>query len=170
MTNVLRPILVLVTFAAAVHSHAAQAGGAASSRGMFEKLYADIHVAFVQKDRAAYAALLTPDFASEDVSGKVESRSEALAEFDQLQQDPNRKGHTSVLAVDKKAMVATVTQRYQSTTTRPGNGGMTAKMEFTAVSVDTWKNISGSWQMSRTVTHQMDVEIDGHSVVHKTHL
>jgi hypothetical protein len=169
MNTKLNGRLALAVFVMAVVCSAAQAGGAHVSMRTFEKLYADMKIAMESKDERAISALLAPGFASEDVSGKVESKDQMLAELDELPGDPNRKASTTVLAVDAAGASAIVTQRYHMTSKKMMRGGSPASIELTTVSTDTWKRIGNAWRMSRTVTEKMDYAVNGQNVVHKSH-
>jgi|CXWL01.1.fsa_nt_gi ketosteroid isomerase-like protein len=136
----------------------------------FEKLYAEMKEAMNRRDTKAVAGLLAPEFVSEDVSGKIETAQQMLSELSALPpQDPNKQSQTTLLSVKVVGNVASVTQRYHMTTTKIALGGGTKLVELNAVSVDTWKQIQGSWLQARTVTQQMDYLVNGRSVVHKIH-
>ena len=159
----------LIVFVLVISFSGVRAEGKLASRHTFEKLYAELKAAMNQRDDKAVLALLTPGFESEDVSGKVESVEQMLADLSNVPKDANKKSQTTLLTVDATAEVATVTQRYHMTTIKTVPGGKSTSSELTAVSTDTWQHIGGAWRMSRTVTRQMDYVVNGQTIVHKSH-
>jgi hypothetical protein len=161
--------MILAVGLAGFHAEAADLASVAPTRQGFEKLYAAIHVTNERKDRVGYASFLAPDFASEDTSGHVASKEDALAALEALSPDPIRKSHTTVLSVHSDGQTAAVTQRFRMTTKRPATGGRVESVELDALSDDTWVKTGSGWKISRTVTRQVDFIVDGRTVMHKVH-
>ena len=159
----------LIAFLLVISCSGVRAEDAHASKHAFEKLYAELKAAMGQRDDKAILALLAPGFESEDVSGKVESAEQMLADLSNVPKDANRKSQTTLLTVNATAKVATVTQRYHMTKIKTVPGGKSTSSELTAVSTDTWQRIGGAWRMSHTVTRQMDYAVNGQTLVHKSH-
>jgi ketosteroid isomerase-like protein len=147
------------------------AGNAAATdgslRSVLEERYAAMKSA-MDSDPKTVAALLAPDFLSEDLSGKTESASDMIQQLGTMPKDPNRVSDTTVLSVQVSGDTATVQQRYHMTTTKAGADGTTRQaVELETLSTDTWINSAGTWLLRRTVTNQLDYKIDGRLVAHK---
>jgi hypothetical protein len=123
--------------------------------------------AMAARDSKAMAALLTADFRSEDVTGKVQTGNEMVQQVSAMPKDPNRVSETTVLSVRVVGNAATVRQRYHMTTSKTGPDGATHPVELTSVSTDTWVMTEGVWLLRQTVTDQLDYNVDGRVVAHR---
>ena len=53
------------------------------------------------------------------------------------------------------------------TTKKIGRDGNMQEIKMTTLSTDTWVNSNGLWRLKRTVTNQLDVAINGQTIIHK---
>ena len=112
-------------------------------------------------------SVLTPDFASIDVSGRSEAGPQMIADVNGLKPDPNKISTTTLLSVSPVASTVTVEQRYDMKTTKTAEDGVAHNVELVTLSTDTWVRSSNVWQIERTVTHELSYFIDGRLVAHK---
>ena len=132
-----------------------------------EAQYGALKAATAARDANAIAALLTPDFVSVDSSNQSKDATKMIEETAALPVDPNKDSHTTLTDVNRNGDTAVVEQRYDMTTKRIGRDGTMQDMKMTTLSTDTWVNSNGSWRLKRSVTNQLDVAINGQSVIHK---
>ena len=137
-------------------------------REMFSTRYAAMKSAMAERDPKAIAALLAPDFISEDVAGKTKTGEQMIKEVCALPKDPNKTSTTTVLSAKIIGETATVAQRYHTTTTKmTTNTTVKQAVELDALSTDTWVKSKGVWLLRRTETNAIDYKIDGKTLTHK---
>ncbi len=143
------------------------AAAESSLQSVLEGRYAAMKTAIDAKDRQALAAFLTPDFVSVDVSGKSQTAEEMLAQLVKSSRNPNRVSETTLLSVQLKGDVATVSQRFHMTSTKVTSDGSRHPVELTTLSTDTWVRSGGSWLLRKTVTEELDSSVDGKARPHQ---
>lgn len=150
---------------------AAFAGGAADHplRPVLEKRYAELRGAMTERDAKAIAALLAPDFASEEVNGKTQDGDAMVRDAAARAPDPNRASETTLLSIRQVGNLAIVSQRYHMTTLRLSPLGLRQAVDLVALSTDTWIKLNGVWLLQRTVTEELRYGIDGQEVLHQEH-
>jgi ketosteroid isomerase-like protein len=142
--------------------------GDAEMRAVFQQRYADMKTAMASRDADAIAALLAPGFTSVDSEGATETAEQMIQAVVATPVDANKQSDTTLVSVAIEGDSATVEQRYHMTTTRlPAGAGAPQAIDLVSTSVDTWRQIAGTWLMARTVTRQLDVRVDGKLVVHR---
>jgi ketosteroid isomerase-like protein len=119
------------------------------------------------RDSNAISALLTPDFVSVDSSNQSKDATKMIEEAAALPLDPNKDSNTTLTNVNRNGDTAVVEQRYDMTTKKSGRDGTMQDIKMTTLSTDTWLNSNGVWRLKRTVTNQLDVAINGQTVLHK---
>jgi hypothetical protein len=107
-------------------------------RSVLQARYDAMKAAMAAHDGASIATLLAPDFASQDTRGQSETAAQMIDEVNQLRPDPNKTSVTTLEAVTRQGDTATVQQRYDMRTTRPGPDGAPHKIELVTLSTDTW--------------------------------
>jgi len=127
--------------------------------------YAVIHAAMAARDAGALGSLLAPDFRGEELSGKVQSRADMLAELAAL---PPRaagdQGKTTLISVTPHGETIEVVQRYRNTSQK---GEPPRNVELVMQSTDTWTHVGDTWLLSRTRSDTLDYFVDGKQVLHK---
>jgi ketosteroid isomerase-like protein len=132
-----------------------------------EAQYGALKAAMAARDSNAISALLTPDFVSVDSSNQSKDATKMIQETAALPLDPNKDSHTTLTDVNSNGDTAVVEQRYDMTTKKIGRDGNMQDIKMTTLSTDTWVNSNGFWRLKRTVTNQLDVAINGQTVIHK---
>lgn len=155
--------------AAAVAAQPAFAEDPSPANVTFTALYAKLKAAMAERNASAISAVLTPDFVTEDVSGKTETGPQMITELSKLPADPARKSETTVMSADIEGDTANVVQRYHSSLAKAGSDGQTTVTDIDTESKDTWKLIGGAWHLSRTVTETLEYRINGKLLVQKAH-
>lgn len=148
-------------------SGTAALAGEGALKGVFEGRYAAMKSAMADRNPKAIAALLSPDFASEDVSGKTETSEQMIRQVCALPRDPNKISATTVLSVQIAGETASVMQRYHMSTTKATDGAVKQAVELDTLSSDIWVKSNGVWLLRRTATNQLDYKINGRLAVHK---
>lgn len=125
--------------------------------------------AMAERNPKAISLLLTPNFSSEDVSGKQITAEQMINQVCSLPKDSNKKSSTTLLSIKADNNIATVKQHYYMTTSKidPNNTANMQAVELNAESTDTWVNNNGTWRLQRTVTDKMSYKINGKVVVAK---
>ena len=165
MTKFVPALIVAAAFAAP--SAFAQASSPANVK--FNDLYAKLKAAMAERNTSAISAMLTPDFISEDVSGKTETGEQMMTELSKVPADPARKSETTVISADIKGDTANIVQRYHSSLAKPGSDGQAKVTDIDTESQDTWKLIGGVWHLSRTVTETLEYRVNGKLLAKKAH-
>jgi ketosteroid isomerase-like protein len=132
-----------------------------------EAQYEALKAAMAARDSNAIAALLTPDFVTVDSSNQSKDATKMIEETAALPVDPNKDSHTTLTNVNRNGDTAVVEQRYDMTTKRTGPDGSMQDIKLTTLSTDTWVNSNGFWRLKRSVTNQLDIAINGQTVIHK---
>jgi ketosteroid isomerase-like protein len=132
-----------------------------------EAQYGALKAAMAARDSNAVSALLTPDFVSVDSSNQSKDATKMLHEATALRLDPNKDSHTTLTNVTSNGDTAVVEQRYEMTTKKIGPDGNMQDIKLTTLSTDTWVNSNGVWRLKRSVTNQLDVAINGQTVIRK---
>lgn len=135
---------------------------------LLEGRYAAMKTAVAAHDSDAMSALLSPDFASIEISGETRRAADLIAEMAQMKPDAHKTSKTTLTSVQQKGDTATVHQRYEMHTVKPGPDGVAHKIDLVALSTDTWVKTRNAWLMSQTVTNEMTYSVDGQVVAHKT--
>ncbi len=136
-------------------------------RTLLEGRYAALKVAMAARNENEIVSLLSPDFVSEDLSGKVSTASQMIQQVKALPQDPNKVSKTTLLSIRPEGGVAVVEQRYDMKTKKISADGAKRDAGMTTLSTDTWIMVNGTWLLQRTVTNQLDFSLDGQAVAHK---
>lgn len=139
-------------------------------KATLEGRYAALRVAMDARDAKALGGLLAPGFVSETVDGKTSTQDEMIRDLAASPKDPNKVSSTMLVEIQKEGTTATVKQEYRVATTRPGaNGSAPQKVDFQAISTDTWIEADGVWLLKSTVTQSLDITLDGKHIGHKEH-
>ena len=134
-------------------------------RAALSQRYAAIKTAMAARDTRALGALLTPDFRSEELDGKVQGRADLMAELASLPpQATTGESETTLSSVTRHGGTVQLQQRYSHTTHK---GQPPHAIELVTVSSDTWTRVQGNWLLSRTRTDSIDYQVDGKAVMHK---
>ena len=117
------------------------------------------------RDVKSLAPLLAQDFRGVEITGKVQGKTQLLAEFAALPaKAPGSESQTTLTSVTRHGDTAKVNQRYTNTSHR---GQPPHTVELIALSTDTWTLVHGTWILSTTHTNEFDYLVDGKVVVHK---
>jgi hypothetical protein len=136
-------------------------------RTVLEGRYAALKSAMASRNENEIASLLSPDFASEDVSGKVQTASQTIQQVKGLPQDPNKVSKTTLLSIERSGGAVIAEQRYDMKTVKTGADGIKRDAGLITLSTDSWIIVDGTWLLQRTVTNQLDYSLDGQAIVHK---
>jgi hypothetical protein len=167
--DILRRLPVLLFLCFCVFPAWAQNDAGDALRPVLEKRYAELKTAMAERDSKTLSALLTPDFVSEDISGKTTSAEEMLKELAALPKDTGKVTETTLVSIKPQGDLAIVEQRYHMTTTKTLPDGNKQAIDLMTLSTDTWAHAGDKWLMKRTITNQIDYSVDGKPVLHKVH-
>jgi hypothetical protein len=136
-------------------------------REVLQSRYAVMKAAMAAHDGAAMTKMLAPDFMSVDVSGKLETASQLIAEVNGLKPDPNKSSETTLISLGPDANRVIVEQQYHMKTVRTAGDGTQHNVELITLSTDTWIKPADVWLMERTVTNELSYFDNGLLVAHK---
>jgi hypothetical protein len=132
-----------------------------SLKAALQSRYLDMKSAVDAHDGAAMAAILAPDFASVDISGRSQTASQMIAEVNAMKPDPNRSSETTLISITPGAKAVTVEQQYDMKTIALRPNGTQHKFEMVALSTDSWVKPADVWLIERTVTTEVSYFTDG---------
>jgi len=136
-------------------------------RSRLEAQYAAMKAAMAARDANAISALLAPDFVSIDSSNQPKDADRMIQDVVSLPPDPNKESHTTLTHIVETGDTAAVDTRYEMTTKKTGPEGKVRDIKLTALSTDTWVHSNGLWRLKRTVTNEIDYQVDGQTVLHR---
>ncbi len=134
--------------------------------GDFDSRYAELSAAMLNKDSAKLGQLLTPEFETTDLKGKIAGKAEVLARLEDRPGDETFKPAMKVLSVRLAGDSASVESQMSADVKQTDPDGAEITFNVAVVAEDTWIKRAGTWLMQKSVQKELIVSHEG-QVVHR---
>ncbi len=137
-----------------------------SPTGDFDGRYAELSTAMLKKDSAKLGQLLTPEFETTDLKGKISSKAEVLARLEDRPGDDTFRPSMKVLSVRLTGDSASIDSQMSADVKQTDPDGTEITFNVAVVAEDTWIKRAGTWLMQKSMQRELIVSHDG-QVVHR---
>lgn len=134
--------------------------------GDFDSRYAELSAAMLNKDSAKLGQLLTPEFETTDLKGKIAGKAEVLARLGDMPGDDSFRPSMKVLSVRLAGDSASVESQMSADVKQTDPNGAELTLNIAVVAEDTWIKYASSWLMQKSVQKELIVSCDG-QVLHR---